>query len=163
MIEGLIIAAIMLCILIIIAHWIVFYKNKKQNIVSFRETFDLTNLPIITFYQGHHKLNFLLDSGSDMCHINKAILPCLIYKVQEDKRNLSGVGEGSQICNVVNMDISYHGVHFNSNFLASDLTDTFEMIKQDTGIQLHGILGCQFFDDYKYIIDFREMIFYSKK
>lgn len=163
MVEGLIYASIALFLIAIIAHYIVFYKDKKLNKMSFRETFDLTNLPIATFYNGKHKLNFLLDSGSDMCHINSCLLDKLKTIPLEAKRNLTGIGNGSQECNLVNMDIIYHGVHFECNFLAADLTEPFNVLKKDTGVQLHGILGCEFFERYKYILDFKEMMFYSKK
>ena len=42
--------------------------------MSFREALDLVGLPIVTFYQGDKKLNFLLDTGANLSVINKAAL-----------------------------------------------------------------------------------------
>lgn len=163
MVEGLLYTAIVLLLIAILAHYIVFYRDKKENKMSFQETFDLTNLPIATFYNGKHKLNFLLDSGSDSCHINNVLLDKLIATSVETKKSLTGVTGSSQTCEAVNMDIVYHGIKFNCDFLASDLTNAFNVLKKNSGVQLHGILGCDFFERYKYILDFKEMAFYSKK
>ena len=38
--------------------------KKKNSEISFREAMDLAELPVITFYNGDRKINFLLDTGS---------------------------------------------------------------------------------------------------
>ena len=131
--------------------------------ISFKESFELTDIPVVTFRQGKKKLNFILDTGSDECHINLPLVSVLEHKLTNYGKNVTGL-EGNKIpCNIINMDISYGGHSFNSDFLVTDLTKVFEGIKKETGVQLHGILGCSFFNRYKYILDFDKMIFYTKK
>ena len=56
---------------IAIIYWITKDTNKRINsYMSFRESMDLTELPVVTFYQGDKKINFLLDTGSNNSLIN---------------------------------------------------------------------------------------------
>ena len=36
------------------------------NAMSFQNSMDLAELPVITFHQGNEKINFILDTGSNV-------------------------------------------------------------------------------------------------
>lgn len=138
-------------------------KQKKRENMSFREAMDLVELPIITFYNKDTKLNFLLDTGSDLSYINKSILPSLEYTEISESRNIISVGGNSQSLGCCNMTVTYRNQKFIDRFYISDLDEAFGAIKAETGVQIHGILGSKFFAKYKYILDFESLIAYSKK
>lgn len=138
-------------------------EQKKKEIMSFREAMDLVELPIITFYNNDKKLNFLLDTGSDLSYINKSILPSLEYKKIDESRNIISVGGNSQSLGCCDMTVTYKNKKFIDRFYISDLDEAFGVIKAETGVQIHGILGSKFFTKYKYILDFESLIAYSKK
>ena len=48
--------------------------NKRRLSMSFRESLDLTDLPIITFRQGKEKINLILDTGSSKSVIIPEVL-----------------------------------------------------------------------------------------
>lgn len=137
-------------------------KQKKRENISFREAMDLVELPIITFYNKDKKLNFLLDTGSDLSYINKSILPSLEYIEINESRNIISVGGNSQSLGCCNMTVTYKSQKFIDKFYISDLDEAFGAIKAETGVQIHGILGSKFFAKYKYILDFESLIAYSK-
>lgn len=137
-------------------------KQKKRENISFREAMDLVELPIITFYNKDTKLNFLLDTGSDLSYINKSILPSLEYTEISESRNIISVGGNSQSLGCCNMTVTYKSQKFIDRFYISDLDEAFGAIKAETGVQIHGILGSKFFAKYKYILDFESLIAYSK-
>ena len=138
-------------------------KQKKRENMSFREAMDLVELPIVTFYNKDAKLNFLLDTGSDLSYINKSILPSLEYKEIDESRNIISVGGNSQSLGCCDMTVAYKSQKFIDRFYVSDLDEAFGAIKAETGVQIHGILGSKFFAKYKYILDFESLIAYSKK
>ena len=138
-------------------------KQKKRKNMSFREAMDLVELPIVTFYNENTKLNFLLDTGSDLSYINKSILPSLEYEEVNESRNIISVGGNSQSLGCCDMTVTYRNQKFIDRFYISDLDDAFGTIKVETGVQIHGILGSKFFAKYKYILDFESLIAYSKK
>lgn len=138
-------------------------KQKKRENMSFREAMDLVELPIVTFYNKDTKLNFLLDTGSDLSYINKSILSSLEYTKISESRNIISVGGNTQSLGCCNMTVTYRNQKFTDRFYISDLNEAFGAIKAETGVQIHGILGSKFFAKYKYILDFESLIAYSKK
>lgn len=135
-------------------------KNKSK--ISFKEAMDLVELPIITFNNKGQKLNFLLDTGSNVSYINSSVLPSLEYQMLDKEVFTFGV-EGNKVMNqFCSMDISYRKQTFNEEFSISDLNDAFNIIKQEDGVQLHGILGSKFFEKYRYVLDFKDLIAYIR-
>ena len=137
-------------------------RQKKKENMSFREAMDLVELPVVTFYNKDTKLNFLLDTGSDLSYINKSILSSLKYKEVNESRNIISVGGNSQTLGCCDMTVTYRNQKFIDRFYISDLDEAFRAIKAETGVQIHGILGSKFFAKYKYILDFENLVAYSK-
>ena len=137
-------------------------RQKKRENMSFREAMDLVELPVVTFYNKDAKLNFLLDTGSDLSYINKSILPSLKYKEVNESRSIISVGGNSQTLGCCDMTGTYKNQKFIDRFYISNLDEAFGAIKAETGVQIHGILGSKFFTKYKYILDFETLVAYSK-
>lgn len=137
-------------------------KKKNNRKISFRESMNLTELPVVTFYNKDRKLNFLLDTGSNISHINKSSLPSLEYEktnTQAETMGFEGNKVNSEFCK---MTIYYKDQKFEEEFSITDLDGAFDIIKKENGVQIHGILGSKFFEKYKYILDFKELIAYIK-
>lgn len=135
-------------------------NNRKM---SFRESMDLAELPVVTFYQGDKKFNFLLDTGSNYSHISKEAVKEIIGTMFDANAKVSGIGEGktSAVCRTT---LSYKGADYDIDLNVTDhLTDAFTAIKQETGVQVHGLIGNQFFQKHKYVLDFEELVAYTKK
>lgn len=136
-----------------------FYKN----IISFKDSYDLLNLPVITMYAGKKKLHFLLDTGSSNCILNAKELENMIYEKGETNVPMMGVtGEIRNCGTLATTTLSYSGLKFDIEFIVTDMTEAFQNIKKESGVQLHGILGTDFFTRYKYILDFDKLLFYKK-
>lgn len=137
-------------------------KNNDRK-MSFKESMDLAEMPVVTFYQGDKKFNFLLDTGSNYSHISKEAAKSIKGTMIDTKAKVSGIGEGetSAVCKTT---LSYKGKDYNIDLsVTNHLTDVFADIKKETGVQVHGLIGNQFFQEHKYILDFNELVAYSKK
>ena len=132
--------------------------------ISNEESLDLIELPIVTFYQGDKKLNFMLDSGSNLSIIDiNAVNNLKLKYVKLNKVNsILGINGETRDAGFVNMKFSYKHINFDYDFQYLDLSNVVNSLKQD-GITIHGILGNQFFVKYKYVLDFNDLIAYSKK
>jgi hypothetical protein len=134
--------------------------NKGQ--VSFREAYDLTGLPIVTFKQGKNKINLLVDTGST----KSVILPSVLENIKNEKLNEEGTifGMEGNVINTsyVSIEFKLHKNNYSEKFQVVDMSSAFNAIKQDTGVTIHGILGNSFFENYGYVIDFKDFIAYSK-
>lgn len=161
------IIALLLFLIVIVSEFYITHKNRYKQSISFKESLDLTELPIVTFYYDdvkRIKLNFLLDTGSNLSHINKSVLSS-INENYEEKESVSVIGiNGSPMkSSICNLDIKYKDLSFTEEFVVSDLDTVFSEVKKNTGVQIHGILGSKFFEKYKYIIDFKELIAHISK
>lgn len=134
--------------------------NKGQ--VSFREAYDLTGLPIVTFKQGKNKINLLVDTGST----KSVILPSLLETIKSTDLNEGGTifGMEGNVINTsyVSIEFKLHKNDYSEKFQVVDMSSAFNAIKQDTGVTIHGILGNSFFESYGYVLDFKDFIAYSK-
>lgn len=139
-------------------------KQSKRVNMSFKEAMDLVELPVVTFLNGKKKLNFLLDTGSNISQINSSVLPLLDYK-KIDGKDMDVMGiEGNKVnTKFCEMIITYKGQDFINEFCIHNLDEAFAIIKEESGVQIHGILGSLFFQKYKYILDFNSLIVYNKK
>lgn len=162
--DKLIILAFVLivCITGILMEWYHLHRNKmkEKTKISFKEGLDLTELPIVTFYQGEKKLHFLLDTGSNISYINKDIISSIEATDLETASNTFGVEGNGVECHHYAIEIGYKDQKFIEEFGAIDLNAAFSAIEAESGIKLHGIIGNRFFERYKYVLDFRELIAY---
>ena len=155
--------------IIILALIVAFIVNSIDNVrkrnnskISFKEAMDLVELPVITFYNNNKKLNFLLDTGSNVSYINKSIIHLLVYEMTDKRMDTIGV-EGNKVNNqFCKMSVTYKNQVFDEEFSIADLDGAFDVVKQESGVQIHGILGSKFFEKYKYVIDFKELTAYIK-
>ena len=138
------------------------YQHRRIIKMSFKETMDICNLPIITFINNNVKLNFLLDTGAQRSVINSIILPTISYVESPKSSNIYGMEGTLQKVSFVDIRIQRDNIIYNEEFQVVDMTSSFNNIKNDYGVNLHGILSSTFFEKYKYVLDFDKLIAYSK-
>lgn len=151
------IAIFLLLLFITIRSIIIGVKNETTTNMSFKEAMDLVGLPIITFTNNDKKLNFLLDTGSDISSINTSVLPSIKYVSIDKCIDSIGIEGNKKQVYFCEMDITYNNKVFTEEFLMRDLDKAFNIVKEESGVQIHGILGSAFFQKYKYILDFESL------
>lgn len=162
MVVIIIICVIILIITAAIITGILAGIKKKNSEISFREAMDLAELPVITFYNGDRKINFLLDTGSNISYLNKSIVSSLVVESTGEESNIIGI-EGNKVnCKICKMIIRRKNQKFEEEFSIADLDKAFRIVKEESGVQMHGILGSRFFEKYKYVLDFKDYIAYVR-
>lgn len=153
---------ILVLVVAFIANTINDMRKRNNSKISFKEAMDLVELPVVTFYNGDKKLNFLLDTGSNVSYINSSIIPLLDHEKTDKEMNTIGI-EGNKVSNqFCKMSVTYKNQVFEEEFSIADLDEAFSVVKQESGVQIHGILGSKFFERYKYVLDFKELIAYIR-
>ncbi len=138
--------------------------GKPKDVMSFMESMNLVDLPIVTFFQGNNRFNFLLDTGSSGSIIDKHVLSKMNYKIiKENTSTLMGMDGIKHDVNTCEITVFYKDREYTSDYLIQDMSSPFESIKQASGVTVHGIIGSKFFNKFKYILDFNELIAYSKQ
>lgn len=135
--------------------------NKDRTQMSFREALDLVGLPIVTFYQGENKFNFLLDTGSNLSVINEATLQSIKHEVLDRKGSLYGVDGIKRETSFASIGLSYKNNEYKQEFQVTNMQVAIDEVKAESGVNMVGIIGNDFFRKYKYVIDFDELVAYS--
>ena len=136
-------------------------RIKKGQVMEFKTSFELTGLPIIIFYQGKKRYNFLFDSGSNVSYIDSNTDIQVSTMIGTDSfTSASGMGEQ---CSVHNVKLYHNDKEFVCPIRKTNLRPAFDDMKQSYGITLSGIIGCDFMHKYSYCIDFKEMVIYVRK
>jgi hypothetical protein len=129
--------------------------------MEFKTSMDLTGLPIITFYQGKEKYNFLLDTGSNMSYVN---IKSNVKVVKTGVKDVFMGAEGKDInCEHGIVSLYRDKVDYECNVSLADLDIAFTELKNEYGVTIVGILGNDFFVKYKYCLDFKELVAYIRK
>ena len=162
LISGIVCVVILVLVIVFITNTIDDIRKRNNSKISFKEAMDLVELPVVTFYNGDTKLNFLLDTGSNVSYINSSIIPLLVHEKTDKEMDTIGM-EGNKVSNqFCKMSVTYKNQVFEEEFSIADLDEAFGVVKQESGVQIHGILGSKFFERYKYVLDFKELIAYIK-
>ena len=132
----------------------------KKN-MSFIESINLTGLPIISFSNNGHIVNMVLDTGSNVCLINKDSLASFQYEIAGTHSDIIGLSGGAENGTTVYLPLKYKDLDFDFECWATDINDMIASFKKEYGVTIHGLLGTGFFQKYQYILDFKEMIAYS--
>lgn len=134
--------------------------------VSFSKGFKSPNVPLATFYQGEKELIFLLDTGSEYNVTTKKTLDRIEHTILNNGDNthtLSGVGGTEEVSNCT-ISFSCGKESYSVDFLVSNSIDAaVEMIRQEHGITIDGILGSLFLKEHNVVMDFNNLVAYSKK
>lgn len=156
---------IYIVVIAVIAALIVYeyFRAKKPVNMSFRESMDLVDLPVITFYNNGNKYNFLLDTGATMSVIDSNVISNMQYEELANRGTLFGM-EGKKIeVPYIRASLEYKDRKYEEDFQVTDMSEAFKLVKAESGVQLSGILGSLFFKKYQYILDFESLIAYSKR
>lgn len=151
-------------VILITGAWVIMYhssKAKNYDKISFRETIDLTGLPIVTFKQDENKFNFVLDTGAFSSLIDSRILEKIQYTQIEGKSVGYGIDGKEHHMDMVGIVLTYKNKKYADVFRVLDMTSSFDALKRDYGVTVHGLLSSSFFERYKYVLDYNEMVAYS--
>lgn len=158
---------LLICVTIFVALTITFFEDIKRSNrkkISFKESLDLTELPVVTFIGKGKKLNFLIDTGANNSILNESVSNKLKLEYEEiEGVETNTAGGNINLNKIVNLVITFDDKReYNECFLISDMDEVFSNIKAETGVLIHGILGSNFFAKYKYIIDYDSLALYVK-
>ena len=158
---------VLLIIALVIATIAVYLlkQDEPQNPLSFYESMKLCNLPIITMKVGGEDINFLLDTGSMESIMDRRVLELFKLPHRPHEKTFEMYGVTGTIVNVpsVMIDLEYKGNIYEGHFMVKDLGESMDMVKQEYGVRIHGVLGAKFFDKYSYVLDFANLVAYTRK
>lgn len=163
--EMILLIVFIVCVLVIVSiasRRDVLHRTKDSyDKISFRETMNLAGLPIVTFKQGENKFNFILDTGAFSSIIDSRVLEKLQYTELEGKSIGYGIDGKEHSMSRVGIVLTYKDKDYSDAFRVLDMSASFDALKRDYGVTVHGLLSSSFFERYKYVLNYNELIAYS--
>ena len=81
----------------------------------------------------------------------------------DKKDNLVDINGSEKILHYCNFKFTCEDKEFENEFVVNDMTIAKRSIKESSGVDIDGLIGSDFFNKYKYVIDFNKYLAYSKK
>ena len=117
-----------------------------------------TGLPIILVDIKGKNLCFILDTGSTCSLIDSTVVEYFKDIVEPiGDYCISGIDGTKRKADVVILPFNFEGYTYKPKFCVQPLSDAFKGIEENSGIQIHGLLGTDFLIENKWIIDFKEL------
>ncbi len=119
-----------------------------------------TGLPLIITSGKLKNLCFLIDTGS-----THNILFSYVYehfsdefKILNNTQNIMGIEGEYKEPPIIEGTFNFEGKDYTSTFSVFNATNAVVHIEEETGVQIHGILGIQFLIENKWVINFDKNI-----
>lgn len=119
-----------------------------------------TGLPLIVTSGKLKDMCFLIDTGA-----THNIIFSFVYEHLKDefvllkkKQSSMGIEGNFQEWPTIKATLNFEGTEFTSTFTVLDATKAITQVQQQTGIQIHGILGTSFLLENKWVIDYNNLI-----
>ena len=141
------------------------FKGSNNESISIKKYMP-GDLPIITLYNNDTPFNFLLDTGSNICHICPSAMKNIRYN-SIDKSNTETVGLGGKSVQSNNCKATFTDEKNREYSINLVISKEFEMsansIEKCIGVKINGLLGTDFLQNYKYVIDFTTLEVHARR
>ena len=123
---------------------------------SLSESLLKLSMPLVKARVCGVNLTFLVDTGSTHNVIASFVYEQIrnAFMITGESNKVMGVDGKYQDVIIVNATLEIEGVELKSDFNVVDMSDAVMQLQDETGLQLHGLLGVPFLMDNKCIIDF---------
>lgn len=114
-------------------------------------------LPLLIVKAQAKNLCFLLDTGSNINVLDKRVAEFFRLPAGSTQHRQFGIDGTLQITDVVKLTFSLEEREYKADFSVMDLSSAFGKVEEESGIQIHGLLGCSFMEQQKWVLDFEKL------
>lgn len=118
-----------------------------------------TGLPLIITSGKLKNLCFLIDSGSTHNSLFDFVYNHFKgeFKLLEETCRTMGIEGHYKETPTIEATFNFEGKDYTSTFSVLEANDAIRKVQEETGVQIHGVLGIQFLMENKWIIDFNKL------
>ena len=126
-------------------------------IISLQVSIFKVGLPLLIVKAQAKNLCFLLDTGSNINVLDKRVAEFFRLPAGSTQHRQFGIDGTLQITDVVKLTFSLEEREYKADFSVMDLSSAFGKVEEESGIQIHGLLGCSFMEQQKWVLDFEKL------
>jgi hypothetical protein len=160
------------CILLITCELAtIFYYRKLRfkethnyhDITEFKTKISKTGLVYVPFTCNGKELNFLLDTGSTISYIDAQTAVELGCKFKRCSEVVTGLGGDQEITEYCEIKLETPTTVTEIELPLANFKYAFSQVEEESGIEIHGLLGNNFLLASKYVIDYDKMMVFKPK
>lgn len=118
-------------------------------------------LPLIIVKVQARNLCFLLDTGSNINALDQRVAELFQLSESSTLQRQFGIDGKLQTSKIVELSFSLEEREYIADFSVMNLSSAFEKVEDETGIQIHGLLGCSFMEQQKWVLDFEKLCLFT--
>ena len=130
---------------------------KEYRKVSLQQSLIHLGLPLILIKAQAKNLCFLLGTGSNINVLDRRVAEFFQLSSGTVQRQQFGIDGTLQTTDVVKLTFSLEEREYKADFSVMDLSSAFGKVEEESGIQIHGLLGCSFMEQQKWVLDFEKL------
>lgn len=118
-----------------------------------------TGLPLILTSGKLKNLCFLIDTGSTHNSLFDFVYNHFKeeFKILEGTQSLMGIEGHNKETPIIEATFNFEGKYYTSTFCVLDASEAIRQVQEETGIQIHGVLGVQFLIENRWTLDFEQL------
>lgn len=129
-----------------------------ENRYSISYGLEHTRLPLIPVKVKDKYLSFILDTGSTCSLIDSNVVEYFKDIVEPvGDYYINGIEGTKHKVEMITLPFTFEGQTYKPKFCVKPLLNAFKGIEDESGIQVHGLLGTDFLLENQWIIDFKEL------
>lgn len=132
-------------------------KLIEYNKILLQKSLTQVGLPLILVKAQAQYLCFLLDTGSNINVLDKKVAEFFQLSGGTAQQQQFGIDGTLQTTDVVKLTFSLEEREYKADFSVMDLSSAFGKVEEESGIQIHGLLGCSFMEQQKWVLDFENL------
>ena len=125
-------------------------RLNENNKILLQQSLIQVGLPLLIVKAQAKNLCFLLDTGSNINVLDKRVAE--FFQLSEGTAQQQQFG-----IDVVKLTFSLEEREYKADFSVMDLSSAFGKVEEESGIQIHGLLGCSFMEQQKWGLDFEKL------
>ena len=130
-------------------------------IINLRIGLTKFSLPLLIVKAQAKNLCFLLYTWSNINVLDRRVAEFFQLSLGTAKQCQFGIDGELRTTDVVKLAFSLEEQEYKANFSVMDLSSAFGKVEEESGIQIHGLLGCSFMEQQKWILDFEKLCLFT--
>ena len=132
-------------------------KLSEYNKILLQKSLTQVDLHLLIVKAQAKNLCYLLDTGSNINVLDKKVAEFFQLSGGTAQQQQFGIDVTLQTTDVVKLTFSLEELEYKADFSVMDLSSAFGKVEEESGIQIHGLLGCSFMEQQKWVLDFERL------
>jgi len=117
----------------------------------------VSKVPVVEGTINGKKAFYIVDSGASLSVLDDNQSEYFDFSTSKSNMAAAGYGGVASFGNAYDVKLTIGGKKFDTDFKSQDLSKIIDLIRENDGVEISGIIGSDIMKDYHFIIDYSEL------